>query len=87
MPATVHTVGSITVVKQLLGGRSVCLLSMLPRLDRLIASFVVRLLVRLDRLRRGCELLIQFEALSSALGAKLRLLLNAFCRAGATHHW
>ena len=70
--------GSITVVKRLPGGRSVCLLSMLPRLDRLIASFVVRLLVRLDRLRPGCALLIQFEALSSTLGTKLRLLLRAF---------
>ena len=70
--------GSITVVKRLPGGRSVCLLSMLPRLGRLIASFVVRLLVRLDRLRPGFGLLILFEALSSALGARHRLLLNAF---------
>ena len=65
-------------MKRLPGGRSVYLLSMLPRLDRLIANFVVRLLVRLDRLRPGFGLLILFEALSSALGAKLRLLLNAF---------
>ena len=51
---------------------------MLPRLGRLIASFVVRLLVRLDRSKPGFGLLILFEALSSALGAKHRLMLNAF---------